>query len=1329
MQNMKNFLWFKTIAIVLIMTFLLLDVAWAHPSDPVIQSQNLSGQAAFQQTMMTDQASRFQNTLFNDIKLLSAVESVAKYLFEEKEKGVEALTLERMEGVLSGQIDSEFLKGIDLSKASIKDGIALIHYKRDDKTYVIEVAQKDAVGADKLLGYDWNISDKYVAKVVPVNFKQELAGPAAVKAAPLPAPQTPVVAEPSKTPDTEPAKPKKDWISGIGRQTLIVYLLAGVFGLLGLNSSCRSGETGDPDKKPAEVSAEEKGVAVSVQGRKILVNKEAYTIKGMCWHPVLQGKDRRDGPDYIGSKADINLMAALGVNTIRVYQPIENKAVLDAIHEAGMKVIVGIPYFDDCKIPGPDIKTGSYKDHINKFKDHPAILMWELGNEFNYIFKDHPEWIKNDYPAWVGTGVQLWYKVLEDTAKAIHKIDNRHPVSTANGELPDLESLAKCPSVDVWGMNVYRWDNPDAIFKQWRDLGGQLKDKSRDKNIRTEIPMYFSEAGTDALDNKAFMVDEKAQAQAVVKIWMSVADNFDTTSGALFFAWRDELWKGKNPNMQTTQGFNHGGIPYDSFANEAWWGWADRFVSTVMKRIWKDGEKPKDILKDIKDGGKAPEPRRPTLRSIEPFSIAVIGSGILGILDWLGSLAIAYPWISVPIGIGITVVLSLKAWRLLSPLSWHLYWLKHAMNNEDHIEALVKIGSPAVPGLIEALSYNDYYVRVGAAKALGELKDLNAKEPLIKALSNTPSSSVGSIDACIALAGVLEKFGWKPAANTREEIFYAIAKSDVRGLIKALSNNGPYIRRKAAEALLRLNDKRFESINKYLAYIVRLDSDWYTALTPGQAEAILKCLDEGKDLNAVFIPPVTSKKVAYYPHWAAGLRWHKYTHADVPARIEIPSASRPEHENQQKPSGSTTLLSVEPFSVLLIASVLSGVLAAHPVFALIAAGVAAFIIYSKLKNRFSYKPALAVSGDMPMAMMSSNDEDLGGLDKGIAGPGIGPGGIPPVEIEKLREEGRNRKEEREERKEEVDQKVKKLFEFVESTVNNPRAQFVIDAKSLVTIMNAIPELEGKFADITFDKNMLTSQLKNNFKKLCARIDGLQETGLLTDDIVKKAHILETNIVKVEAASIVTSIIASARKIEEGQKLIIGLETGWIPGIDEKGYGTQHDAMNVLIREIEDIGASLKAAGINNVEIIHKDAGELQWAVLGRVDTTNMRMSNVIILGSSTTINSFIKSGSFSRINKSGDEERAFLAGIDPTELARAYADAKNDTNKIIDLSLIELISIAIELSLDKVPPKTPIIVSYDRRLRVVILLPRANIIDYNSMKHRYDAEKTALASA
>jgi len=249
----------------------------------------------------------------------------------------------------------------------------------------------------------------------------------------------------------------------------------------------------------------------------IIEGKPLNEIKGICYHPVPKGTDKRS---FSNLTEDLALMKEAGINTIRVYSPIEEKAVLDEIHAAGLKVIISFGYNQDGYY---DILSGSLIDYVKTFQNHDAILLWELGNEYNY----HPEWFGDD--------IQNWYTALNNAADIIHKTDSSHPVATAHGELPNAIALSSCPNIDVWGMNVYRWDNPEGIFSQWSEISPK--------------PMYLSEAGTDSYMTASINgydqgENEKAQADATKNILDDIFKSRDICSGVTLFAFVDELWKG-----------------------------------------------------------------------------------------------------------------------------------------------------------------------------------------------------------------------------------------------------------------------------------------------------------------------------------------------------------------------------------------------------------------------------------------------------------------------------------------------------------------------------------------------------------------------------------------------------------------------------------------------------------------------------------------------------------------------------------------------------------------------------------------------------------------
>ena len=289
---------------------------------------------------------------------------------------------------------------------------------------------------------------------------------------------------------------------------------------------------------------------VTASGRQILLDGNPYIIKGICYHPVPKGSDTRN---FESLDLDLALMTEAGINTIRVYEPIVDKEVLDRIAEAGIRIIMG---FGNNQGGKNDILSGTYLDYVKKFRGHEAILFWELGNEYNY----HPEWFKGD--------LKNWYVAMNEAAQRIREADPDHLVSTAHGELPDAQARSLCPNIDVWGMNVYRWDNPEEIFSQWSEVSAK--------------PMYLSEAGGDsymtiARDGYAQGVNEKVQADANAKILESVFSNSEVCSGVTLFSFTDGWWKAGNNDMQDVGGWapNSTGVPYDGTPNEEFWGIVD----------------------------------------------------------------------------------------------------------------------------------------------------------------------------------------------------------------------------------------------------------------------------------------------------------------------------------------------------------------------------------------------------------------------------------------------------------------------------------------------------------------------------------------------------------------------------------------------------------------------------------------------------------------------------------------------------------------------------------------------------------------------------------
>ena len=304
---------------------------------------------------------------------------------------------------------------------------------------------------------------------------------------------------------------------------------------------------------------------VEIENKKLNVNGTEYFIKGICYDPVPIGKTKRN---FDTIDKDLLLMQEAGINTIRVYSPIDDLGILNKIDEAGIKVITSFGYNQNGYY---DILNGTYIDYINKYKDHNAMLLWELGNEYNY----HPEWFNMN--------IDNWYLAMNNAAKKIKQIDKNHPVSTAHGEIPNRKAREMGKNIDLWGINVYRWDNPTSLIEEWEKV--------------SDLPMYFSETGSDSYmtkDNNGFKkgINEDAQAMANHNIISNVFKLKDKLTGIVIFQFVDGLWKAGNPEKQDIGGWapDSTGVPYDGSPNEEFWGIVD---------INRNKKKTFDVIKEF----------------------------------------------------------------------------------------------------------------------------------------------------------------------------------------------------------------------------------------------------------------------------------------------------------------------------------------------------------------------------------------------------------------------------------------------------------------------------------------------------------------------------------------------------------------------------------------------------------------------------------------------------------------------------------------------------------------------------------------------------------
>ncbi|MEE2785800.1 MAG: glycoside hydrolase family 2 TIM barrel-domain containing protein, partial [Myxococcota bacterium] len=304
------------------------------------------------------------------------------------------------------------------------------------------------------------------------------------------------------------------------------------------------------------------------------------------------GRPEFGPPNFAGNvERDARMMAAIGINVVKLYSPLTNLDVLDTLYAHGIHVVQpvfgywdtnGDQRFDDLDLDEIDrVVEGSKRGG----KVHPAIIMWSVGNEWNYNgFYNEGQW--GNGHCWSRDGNQggpppsyACPDAVDVAIRAFQRVktlDSTTPLSTIWGEVPAPELVDRIdPFIDVWASNVYRYNSfgqpPDEIFSQFRAI--------------TDKPFYVGEYGCDAWNTTTGQLDEVAQATCNTGLAQRIVEqstlNGGDSIGGFLFEWNDEWWKVANGqvNMQesTPGGVPGAGPAPDARFNEEYWGIVDLF--------------------------------------------------------------------------------------------------------------------------------------------------------------------------------------------------------------------------------------------------------------------------------------------------------------------------------------------------------------------------------------------------------------------------------------------------------------------------------------------------------------------------------------------------------------------------------------------------------------------------------------------------------------------------------------------------------------------------------------------------------------------------------
>lgn len=148
---------------------------------------------------------------------------------------------------------------------------------------------------------------------------------------------------------------------------------------------------------------------------------------------------------------DVGVFVSHGGNSIRTWRTDNayqsGQEVLDNAAKYGITVVMcieigrerlGFDYDDEAAVAA---QLENARGEVMKYKDHPALLVWMIGNEPNLHFKNPKV-----------------FDAINDISKMIHEVDENHPTTTAlagfNAELAGLAET-RMPDLDFISIQMY----------------------------------------------------------------------------------------------------------------------------------------------------------------------------------------------------------------------------------------------------------------------------------------------------------------------------------------------------------------------------------------------------------------------------------------------------------------------------------------------------------------------------------------------------------------------------------------------------------------------------------------------------------------------------------------------------------------------------------------------------------------------------------------------------------------------------------------------------------------------------------------------------------
>ncbi len=222
-----------------------------------------------------------------------------------------------------------------------------------------------------------------------------------------------------------------------------------------------------------------------------------------------------------GGDGSKTLLKDMGGNSFRTWGVDNAGPLLDEAQKLGLTVTLGIWLghrehgFDYNNAEQVAKQIEEVRAAVTRYRSHPALLMWALGNE-----------MEGD-----GNGAAIW-SAINNLASMVKQLDPNHPTMTVIAELgaSKVKNINRlCPNIDVVGINSY--GGGPSVAERYKAAGGTKP------YVITEFgPAGVWEIGTNSF-NAVEELSSSAKQQSYTATYTKSISNQPLCLGSYAFAW------------------------------------------------------------------------------------------------------------------------------------------------------------------------------------------------------------------------------------------------------------------------------------------------------------------------------------------------------------------------------------------------------------------------------------------------------------------------------------------------------------------------------------------------------------------------------------------------------------------------------------------------------------------------------------------------------------------------------------------------------------------------------------------------------------------------